>query len=76
MGALLSLLDSAKIDIIAYNVPATAEYKDKMRHCGFENITTQVLVQPIYPNVAPISDVTQLVGKEIYVEKIQNMNPD
>ena len=69
MGALLSLLDSAKIDIIAYNVPATAEYKDKMRHCGFENITTQVLVQPIYPNVAPISDVTQLVGKEIYVEK-------
>lgn len=69
MAALVNLLDSGKIDIIAYNVPMTAEYKKRVRHCGPENVTRQVLVQPIKKEETPITDVTQLVGKEVYVEK-------
>lgn len=67
--ALFTALDSAEIDIIAYNVPMTAEYKQRVLHCGFENITHQVLVQPSEPGMSLITDVTQLVGKEIEVEK-------
>ncbi len=67
--ALMNKLDSAKIDIIAYNIPITAEYNELIRHCGVENITRQVLVQPLKEGKQEITDITQLVGKEVYVEK-------
>ena len=69
MASLIEKLDSAEIDIIAYNTPITAEFKDKMLHCGLENITTQVLIQPLKDGKPEITDVTQLVGKDIFVEK-------
>ena len=69
MAALLNLLDSAKIDIIAYNIPMTAEYKKQVRHCGVENINHQVLIQPVADGNPRVTDVTQLVGKEVVVEK-------
>lgn len=69
MAALFSLLDSAQIDMIAYNVPITAEYRQKVTHCGIESVTRQVLVQPSTPGTPVIRDVTQLVGKRIVVEQ-------
>ena len=74
MAALLSLLDSAKIDIIAYNIPMTAEFKKRVRHCGIENINHQVLIQPAGNNKPRITDVTQLVGKTVVVEKGSKYN--
>lgn len=65
----IELLDSGKVDLIAYEVPVTAHYKQFAEPCGPENITTQVLVQPKIQGEAAITDVTQLVGKEVYVEK-------
>lgn len=67
MSKMIELLDSAKIDVIAYEVPIINEYKDNLIHCGTENITNQVLVQPKSKEM--ITDVTQLIGKDIYVEK-------
>ena len=67
MTEMLDLLNSGEIDIIAYEIPIINEYKDLLIHCGNENITTQVLVQPKSRNM--ITDVTQLIGKDIYVEK-------
>lgn len=69
MPSLLEELDSAKIDVIAYNIPVTAEYNQKIEHCGLENITTQVLVQTLENGRRAITDVTQLAGKEVYVER-------
>ena len=69
MPSLIEKLDSAKIDIIAYNIPITAEYNQKIEHCGLDNITKQVLVQPTKNGKRGITDVTQLSGKDIYVEK-------
>ncbi len=69
VAALMNKLDSAKIDIIAYNIPITAEYNELIQHCGVENITRQVLVQPLKDGKQTITDITQLVGKEVYVEK-------
>ncbi|MDE6555769.1 MAG: transglycosylase SLT domain-containing protein [Duncaniella sp.] len=64
----VEMLDSGLVDLIAYEVPVTAEYKEKVVACGPENITTQVLVQPRRGEEEVITDVTQLVGKDVYVE--------
>lgn len=64
----IELLDSGKVDLIAYEVPITAEYKEKVVACGPENITIQVLVQPKRGEEQLITDVTDLVGKDVYVE--------
>ena len=64
----VEMLDSGLVDLIAYEVPVTAEYKEKVVACGPENITTQVLVQPKRGDTELITDVTDLVGKDVYVE--------
>lgn len=64
----VEMLDSGRVDLIAYEVPVTAEYKEKVIPCGPENITTQVLVQPRKGTEELITDVTDLVGKDVYVE--------
>lgn len=69
LASAVEMLDSGFIDLLAYEVPVTAEYKDKVVPCGIENITRQVLVQPKSSEDERISDVTQLVGREVYVEK-------
>ncbi len=67
MEAAINMLDSGTIDIIAYEVPITAEYTSRVLSCGTENITHQVLVQPKGDSL--VTDVTQLVGRDVYVEK-------
>lgn len=68
MARMIEMLDSGLIDIAAYEVPVTGEYKRKVLPCGYENITTQVLVQPTAGGER-ITDVTQLVGRDVYVER-------
>ncbi len=65
----VELLDSGKVDLIAYEVPVTAEYLKRVVPCGVENVTHQVLVQPGKSRQPVLDDVTQLVGREVYVEK-------
>lgn len=64
----VEMLDSGLIDMIAYEVPVTAEYRGHVLPCGVESITSQVLVQPKDGKSERITDVTQLVGREVYVE--------
>lgn len=73
------LLDSVG-DIIAYNIPITGETKTMLRYCGPERIGAQVIVQQ---DKNPISDVTELIGKDVYVERkskyeerIRNLNQE
>lgn len=68
LGAVVAMLDSGKIDLIAYEVPITALYRGHVLPCGVESVTHQVLVQPRKSKAGRISDVTQLVGREVYVE--------
>lgn len=69
LSSLMEMLDSGLIDVAAYEIPITGEYRDRVIPCGIETITHQVLVQPKKSDEERITDVTQLVGKEIYVEK-------
>lgn len=70
LSAAMEMLDSGLVDLIAYEVPVTAQYKSHVLPCGVESITHQVLVQPkAKKGQELITDVTQLVGRDVYVEK-------
>lgn len=67
MPALLEMLKKRDVDVLACEIPVTAEYKSQVLHCGAVNETYQVLVQHSGPDA--ILDVTQLIGHDVYVEK-------
>ncbi len=72
LPTVIEMLDSGKIDLIAAEVPVTAEYRSHAVPCGPDNLTSQVLVQPKRrgrDTATLVTDVTQLAGKDIYVEE-------
>ncbi|MCM1401131.1 MAG: transporter substrate-binding domain-containing protein [Bacteroides sp.] len=84
LNRMVEMLDSGKVDLIACEVPITSEYTSRVTACGPESVTNQVLVQPKASNsTKPITDVTQLIGREIYVEanskyhqRLENLNAE
>ncbi len=78
----LTMLDSAEVDLVAYEVPRTSVYRYRAVACGPRSRAAQVLVQPKGTRGNPaITDVTELVGREVYVEaaskylqRISNLN--
>lgn len=78
---LVETLKKGDAHLAAYPIPAIAEYKEDVIYCGPEEISRQVLVQRKGNEM--ISDVTQLVGKEVVVEKnskylyrLENLNEE
>lgn len=67
-GELIRMLLAGEGDLIAYNLPITRDRMDSLIYCGNEVITHQVVVQRSNGRAKPLTDVTQLVGKEIYVK--------
>ena len=65
---MVRMLRAGEADLIAYALPETKEWKDSLLYCGQKIITHQVLVQRRSRGVKPLNDVTQLVGKDIYVK--------
>lgn len=83
LACMIEMLDSGKVDLLAYKIPITAEYREKVVHCGPESETHQVLVQPKRAKNKLIADVTELVGKDVYVEaeskyyyRLNNLNEE
>lgn len=79
VNSLIELLDSGRIDLIAYDVPLIADYSATLAPCGIEHISEQVLVQR--KGAEKVNDVVELVGKEVFVEagskyeqRLRNMN--
>ncbi len=65
--SLLHLAKDNTVDVLAYEIPITAEFNKEVLHCGETNTTYQVLVQR--KGKRRITNVTQLKGKDLYVEK-------
>lgn len=63
---LIQKLLAGEGDMIAYNLPITKEWKDSLLYCGEEVITHQVVVQQ--GSRKPLKDVTELIGKDVYVK--------
>lgn len=83
LAAMVELLDSGMVDLLAYEVPVTAKYRRRTVPCGPETFTHQVLVQPRKGGEGFITDETQLVGRDVYVEahskylyRMQNLNEE
>lgn len=81
LPAMVEQLDSGIVDIIAAPVPQTAEFLSKTTPCAYVSLSSQVLVQKKGSEL--IDDVTQLVGKDVYVEndskfyhRLQNLNEE
>lgn len=77
---LVKALLNGEGDLIAYNLAITNERKKELIYCGKENVSHQVLVQRNGNDV--LNDVTQLVGKEVYVMpgkyemRLKNLNQE
>ena len=71
---LIEKLLAGKGDLIAYNLPITKEWKDSLLYCGEEVITHQVIVQRNNGRTKPLKDVTELIGKDVYVSRENIMN--
>ena len=69
-------------DIITYPLPVTKEFKDSVFFCGEDIITHQVLVQRNGRNPSPLTNVTELIDKEVYakpgkhLQRLINLNKE
>ncbi len=78
--ALVDSLLAGAGDLIAYNLSHTIGRKDELLYCGEEDITCQVIVQRRGEDA--LKNVTQLIGKEVYVnpgkylDRLKNLNEE
>lgn len=66
---LIEMLENGEGDVVAYTLPVTNELRQRLIFCGEEIITHQVLVQQRRKKDEIIQNVTELIGKDIYVER-------
>ncbi len=66
---MIEMLQQGEGDMVAYPLPTTQALRQELLFCGVEVLTSQVLVQPKLTGVKLLREVTELVGKEIYVER-------
>lgn len=64
---LIRLLEARKVDIVAYNLVETKEYKKKFSYVIPQTASFQVLIQNMAVNV--LTDVTELAGKSVSVKE-------
>jgi membrane-bound lytic murein transglycosylase F len=70
-------------DLIACNIPVTNEGKACLLYCGREVINKQVLIQRTNKGNKRLKDVTELIGKEVWVihdskyyRRLMNLNDE
>lgn len=79
---LIRMLNSGEVDLIAYPLPVTKEWKDSLAYCGAEALMHQVIIQQKVKGEEPLRDVTELIGKEVHVqpgkyyERLKNLNDE
>ncbi|MCD7976770.1 MAG: transglycosylase SLT domain-containing protein [Tannerellaceae bacterium] len=66
---LLEMLAAGEADVIAYPMVFENSLKQDYLYCGREELTSQVLIQRADRGDRILTDVTQLIGKEIYVQQ-------
>jgi membrane-bound lytic murein transglycosylase F len=64
---LTEMLMNKEGDLIACPIPVTYEGKEKLLYCGREVIAQQVLVQRANKGDKILKDVTELIGKDVWV---------
>lgn len=65
---LIEMLESGEADIVAYPIPINNKMKDELIYCGREEQSCQVLIQRSNKGDTLLTDVTELIGKDVYVK--------
>lgn len=80
---MIEMLSQGEADVVAFPIPVQNRLKEQVIYCGQERIDRQVLVQREVKGEKPLRDVTELIGKEIYVkantrysERMVNLNKE
>lgn len=80
---LIEILEAGEADLVAYPIQINNKLKETVIYCGREEQDSQVLVQHANKGDAILTDVTQLIGKEVYVkpatkyyERLKNLDKE
>lgn len=80
---MIEMLEAGEADVIAYPVLVSNNLKENYLYCGHEAQTSQVLVQRANKGDTILTDVTQLIGKDVYVkpatkyyQRLKNLNEE
>ena len=65
---LVEMLQSGEGDIIAYQLPITTPMKQEVLFCGKEQVSPLALVQRSNRGDTLLQNITELLGKEVYVK--------
>lgn len=65
---LVEMLEAGDADVVAFPIPLNNKLKEKVIYCGREEQDCQVLIQRSNKSDTLLTDVTQLLGKDIYVK--------
>ena len=65
---LIEMLQNEDGDLVAYPVSIENELKDSITYCGPTQISHQVLVQRFNRGDTLVTDVTDLIGRDVYVK--------
>lgn len=65
---MIGMLETGEADIVAYPVVYNNQLRQQVIYCGQENISSQVLVQRANKGDTLLTDVTELIGKEVFVK--------
>lgn len=80
---LIEMIKTGEADVAAYPIFVNNELKKDVLFCGYEELTSQVLVQRSNKGDTIIGNVTELIGKDIhvkantkYAERLHNLNEE
>lgn len=83
VNRLTEMLENGEGDLIAYPVTVTTRSKESLLFCGHRQTSRQVLVQRANKGDTLLTDVAQLLGKEVYVkhgssyhDRLNNLNEE
>ena len=65
---LIEMLEAGEVDVVAYPIPINNKLKQEVIYCGREDISSQVLIQRANKGDKLLTDVTQLIDKNVYVK--------
>lgn len=65
---LVEMLEAGEADVVAYPIQINNKLKDQVIYCGREEQDSQVLIQRANKGDTILTDVTQLINKEVYVK--------
>lgn len=67
-SSLIEMLNNGEADVVAFPIPINNQLKASVIYCGRASESSQVLIQRANKKDKILTNVTELIGKEVYVK--------